>query len=152
MTDLFTLEGRLALVTGSSRGLGRSLARALARAGARVIVHGRNPEIVEDARDEMSRIARQPRGSRKIVNIGSVQSVLARHGVARDPHAGRSVGRLQRARRTVAFPRLRRVLVRLGAEPRRRRRHDERRLSLAPRRASPVRGDARAVPGPGAGA
>ncbi|WP_447946940.1 SDR family NAD(P)-dependent oxidoreductase [Microbacterium lacticum] len=60
MTDLFTLEGRLALVTGSSRGLGRSLARALARAGARVIVHGRNPEIVEDARDEMSRIARQP--------------------------------------------------------------------------------------------
>lgn len=27
MTDLFTLEGRLALVTGSSRGLGRSLAR-----------------------------------------------------------------------------------------------------------------------------
>lgn len=227
MTDLFTLEGRLALVTGSSRGLGRSLARALARAGARVIVHGRNPEIVEDARDEMSRIAGQPagavtfdvtdsdavargvealvadhgvpdilvnnageqrrapfsefsvadwdeliganlsgpfsvaralapsfvaRGSGKIVNIGSVQSVLARHGVARDPHAGRSVGRLQRARRTVAFPRLRRVLVRLGAEPRRRRRHDERRLSLAPRRASPVRGDARAVPGPGAGA
>lgn len=90
MTDLFTLEGRLALVTGSSRGLGRSLARALARAGARVIVHGRNPEIVEDARDEMSRIAGQPRGSGKIVNIGSVQSVLARQTIA--PYSASKAG------------------------------------------------------------
>jgi len=40
--DLFDLTDRLALVTGSSRGLGRALAQALAEAGARVILHGRS--------------------------------------------------------------------------------------------------------------
>jgi 2-deoxy-D-gluconate 3-dehydrogenase len=37
----FGLQGQVALVTGSSRGLGRAMARALAQAGAEVIVHGR---------------------------------------------------------------------------------------------------------------
>ena len=36
------LEGRLALVTGSSRGLGASFAAGLAASGARVILHGRD--------------------------------------------------------------------------------------------------------------
>lgn len=38
MTDaLFSLEGRVALVTGSSRGIGLALARALGLAGATVV-------------------------------------------------------------------------------------------------------------------
>lgn len=40
----FDLSGRLALVTGSSRGIGRALAEGLAGAGATVIVHGRDDE------------------------------------------------------------------------------------------------------------
>ena len=36
----FSLAGRTALVTGSSRGIGRAILLALARAGANVIVHG----------------------------------------------------------------------------------------------------------------
>ena len=44
MSDIFDISGRLALVTGSTRGLGRSLAEGLANAGARVIVHGRNAD------------------------------------------------------------------------------------------------------------
>lgn len=39
----FDLSGRVALVTGSSRGLGLAIAQGLAAAGARVIVHGRDP-------------------------------------------------------------------------------------------------------------
>ena len=39
----FGLHGKVALVTGSSKGLGRAMALALARAGADVIVNGRDP-------------------------------------------------------------------------------------------------------------
>jgi gluconate 5-dehydrogenase len=43
---LFGLQGRIALVTGSSAGIGRALARGLAEAGAQVIVNGRSDERV----------------------------------------------------------------------------------------------------------
>lgn len=39
---LFDLTGRLALVTGSSQGIGYALARGLAEAGARVVLNGRD--------------------------------------------------------------------------------------------------------------
>lgn len=42
----FRLDGRLALVTGSARGLGLSMVRALAQAGATVLVNGRDAEAV----------------------------------------------------------------------------------------------------------
>ncbi len=42
MTDLFSLSGKVALVTGSTRGLGWAIAQGLARAGARVVLNGRD--------------------------------------------------------------------------------------------------------------
>ena len=45
-----SFEGRVALVTGGGSGLGRAIALALAGAGARVVVAGRRPEKLEEAR------------------------------------------------------------------------------------------------------
>lgn len=60
MTNRFDVSDRLALVTGSSRGLGRALAHALADAGARLIVHGRDAEAVEESRAEVERRSGRP--------------------------------------------------------------------------------------------
>jgi gluconate 5-dehydrogenase len=43
----FRLDGRLALVTGSSSGIGLALARALGQAGAKLILNGRNVKKLE---------------------------------------------------------------------------------------------------------
>ncbi|MDO5700943.1 MAG: glucose 1-dehydrogenase [Bowdeniella nasicola] len=56
MGNLFDVQGALALVTGSSRGLGRALAKGLAEHGARVIVHGRNEEALAEARAEIEEV------------------------------------------------------------------------------------------------
>ena len=46
---LFSLNGKVALVTGSNRGIGYSLARGLARAGASVVLNGHDRERTEAA-------------------------------------------------------------------------------------------------------
>ena len=48
--DPFRLDGRVALVTGASRGLGAAMALALARAGAEVILHDRETPPEDIAR------------------------------------------------------------------------------------------------------
>jgi gluconate 5-dehydrogenase len=53
MTPLFSLEGRVALVTGASRGLGFGMAQGLAQAGAHVILNGRDTATLELRRAEI---------------------------------------------------------------------------------------------------
>lgn len=50
MPDMFDLTGRVALVTGASRGLGQAMAVALAQAGADVVITDRAGRLDETAR------------------------------------------------------------------------------------------------------
>src|SRR5690625_2113439 len=53
-SNLFDLSGRLALITGSSRGLGLALADGLMGAGATVLIHGRDADRLTAAQDELA--------------------------------------------------------------------------------------------------
>ena len=48
-TRLFDLTGRVALVTGSSRGIGLAIARGLGEAGATVVLNSRSAEALREA-------------------------------------------------------------------------------------------------------
>jgi gluconate 5-dehydrogenase len=54
VSALFDLTGRVALVTGSSRGIGNALARALADAGATVVLNGLSAERLQKAEQAMA--------------------------------------------------------------------------------------------------
>jgi len=51
--DAFSLKGKTAIVTGSSRGIGRAIALAYAGAGADVVVSSRKPEACEPVAKEI---------------------------------------------------------------------------------------------------
>ncbi|KJK25197.1 gluconate 5-dehydrogenase [Burkholderiaceae bacterium 16] len=54
-TSPFSLQGRVALVTGGAQGLGLAIAAALSQAGAHVIVAARNAERVHAAAAQLAR-------------------------------------------------------------------------------------------------
>ena len=57
--DKFRLDGKKALVTGASSGLGQAIAIALAEAGADVACHARSEGKANDTRQSISKLGRQ---------------------------------------------------------------------------------------------
>ena len=52
--QLFTLDGKCALITGSSQGIGYALARGLGEAGATIVLNGRDKEKLKSSAKKRS--------------------------------------------------------------------------------------------------
>ena len=75
------LEGKVALITGGTTGIGAAAARRFQGEGAVVVVTGSNPETLEAAREGMAGIEVVASDAADVAAIGAlVDGVVARHG------------------------------------------------------------------------
>jgi 3-oxoacyl-[acyl-carrier protein] reductase len=90
-TPFASLEGRLALVTGASKGIGRAIAEELARAGAEVVVGYRTGR--DEAEELAARIGGRaveadvssPEGAKRLVEeAGDIDVLVNNAGLTRD--------------------------------------------------------------------
>ena len=72
-THLFDLEGKIALVTGASRGIGESIAKLLAQQGAHVIVSSRKVEDCQRVADEI--VAAGDSAEAMACHIGDIEQI-----------------------------------------------------------------------------
>jgi dehydrogenase/reductase SDR family protein 4 len=53
LSSVFSLDGKAALITGASKGIGFGIAEVFASAGAKVVINGRNQEVVDQKAQEL---------------------------------------------------------------------------------------------------
>lgn len=72
------LKDKVAIVTGSSSGLGMGIAHLFAREGAKVVVHGRNREAIDGAVESLARLGGEVIGvSADVVSAQAVAGMFA---------------------------------------------------------------------------
>ena len=62
MSRMFSLDGKIALVTGAAYGIGFAIARALAKAGAKIAFNGRRANLIADAEKEYASLGINAKG------------------------------------------------------------------------------------------
>jgi len=78
VSGLFDLGGRVAIVTGTSRGLGRYMARALAGAGADLVLTSRSRDRLAESEAEIRGLGRRALSLELDVrNLGSIEKMVA---------------------------------------------------------------------------
>lgn len=81
-TDLFDLNGKIALVSGASRGIGAAIARLLARQGAHVLVSSRRAESCQHVADAIN--AEGGQATALACHIGELEQIDALFGQIRE--------------------------------------------------------------------
>lgn len=99
----FDLDGKVAIVTGGSRGLGKAMAKALARAGADVTIAARAKGPLDDAATELRETGRRilpmqvdvtdskqcdEMVARTVSELGGLHILVNNAGVVQEPGAG----------------------------------------------------------------
>jgi NAD(P)-dependent dehydrogenase (short-subunit alcohol dehydrogenase family) len=76
-TTLFSLEGRAALVTGGSRGIGRMITEGLLRQGARVYITARKAEACDETARELSSLGHCVSLPADVSTLEGIQDLVA---------------------------------------------------------------------------
>ncbi|MER8576154.1 SDR family oxidoreductase [Mesorhizobium sp. M1409] len=77
---MFSLKGRVALVTGASRGLGFAMAKALAENGATVIVNARDMDTLSAAAEKIGAEALPFDVADAVTSRAALEGIVERHG------------------------------------------------------------------------
>ncbi len=77
--SLFTLKGKVAIVTGGNKGLGKTIALTLAEAGADIAIVGRNHELNRQTAAEIEQLGRRAVGySVDLYNIPAIPELMGK--------------------------------------------------------------------------
>jgi NAD(P)-dependent dehydrogenase (short-subunit alcohol dehydrogenase family) len=77
ISQLFRLEGKVALVTGASKGIGEAMGRGLAEFGAKVVLSSRKQDAVETVAEEFKATGLEATGiAANMGNVDDIQSLV----------------------------------------------------------------------------
>ena len=82
--ELFSLAGKTAIITGSSRGIGRAIAEAFADAGGNVVISSRKQDACDAVAAEINAKHGAQRALAVAANISSKEALQEMVGATRD--------------------------------------------------------------------